>query len=181
MPVDQNFINAVHGHIAKLEGEEKGGEKPSKPEDTQSLPLKNKPQSEYDLDVRDILTAIAGKGWEGISKDDKPALINRLEILVGKQESKKVLNHLLVFSQREDQKNKTPEQRIETFYNVGSSDKYVNDIIERSKSLGYGVMEGNRTSSDVLNKEISHTKIGDKPADSKAAKVEEVAKSVIPQ
>lgn len=107
-----------------------------------------------DFDIRDQLTALVGKG-NVLSPDDKAAIFGSLVARVGKDNATKIMDHAYIFNQRPEVQRLPLEEKIKSFYSVGSNDPYVNDMIAKSKSLGYGVLPGFRGSSSALNQELS--------------------------
>lgn len=135
----------MNGHIAIPTG---GGAKPSNKTET---------KIDDDADVRDILTGLVAKG-KGLPTEDLSAYAMRLAAILGRPTAQKIVNHILVFNQRGDVQNKSAEQRVEQFYNMGSMDKDIDAVMAKSKSLGYGVQVGLRESPDILNMEASGRK-----------------------
>lgn len=107
-----------------------------------------------DFDIRDQLTALVGKG-NTLSPDDKAAIYGSLVARVGKENAAKVMDHAYIFNQRPEIQRLPLEDKIKSFYSLGSNDQFVNDMIAKSKSLGYGVLPGFRGSANVLNQEMS--------------------------
>ena len=136
MPIDKKFIDAVQSHMDTLAAQEGGGETPKAPPEEKRLPITNKTSADYDLDVRDILTGFVGKGKD-LGKDDQSAMISRLGVILGKPQAQKLVNHIFLFNQRDDIKGKSLDQKLDTFYNIGSNDKDVDALLSRTKPGGY--------------------------------------------
>lgn len=111
------------------------------------------------LDIRDRLSELVGKG-NTLSADDKAAIFGALTANMGRDKAMKIMNHAYLFNQRPDMANMPIEEKLKSFYTVGSNDPDVNDVISKSKSLGYGVLPGFRESSSSLN-QILAGKIGE--------------------
>lgn len=107
-----------------------------------------------DFDIRDTLTALVGKG-NILSPDDKSALYGSLVAKLGKDKAQKVMDHAYIFNARPETQRMPIEEKLRSFYTVGSNDPDVQGLIEKSKSLGYGVLPGFRGSSNALNQELS--------------------------
>lgn len=132
-------------------GDPKEGDKGNKPTPT----YHNETSLDNTADIRDILSAFAAKGYAGIGKENAGANFQRLSVLVGKPTAIKLINNVDEFSQRSDVQGKSPQERVQLFYNLGSNDKDVDDILKKVKSFGYGVNQGLNTSVDVSNKKIT--------------------------
>lgn len=107
-----------------------------------------------DFDIRDQLTALVGKG-NVLSPDDKAAIYGSLVTKLGQENARKVMDHAYIFNQRPEVQRLPVEDKIKSFYSIGSNDPFVNDMITKSKSLGYGVLPGFRGSASALNQELS--------------------------
>jgi hypothetical protein len=133
------------------------------------------------VETRDLISGIVGD-WKNLKEDDKSAIITRLGSILGKPKAQKLINSAFIFNQRDDVKGKNAQDRVNEFYNLGSDDKEVNEIIQRSKSLGYGINSGLRSSPDITNKEIIGEKVsGDKKDVAASDKVMKLAGKIIPQ
>lgn len=109
---------------------------------------------EQELDTRDRLAELVGKG-NTLNPDDKAAIFGSLTAAFGKEKAMKIMNHAYIFNQRPDVVKLPLEDKLRAFYAIGSSDKDVNDVITKSKSLGYGVIPGFRQSSSDINQQLS--------------------------
>jgi hypothetical protein len=47
------------------------------------------------------------------------------------------------------------EEKLRSFYTIGSNDPDVNALISKSKSLGYGTVPGFRQSSSAINQQLN--------------------------
>lgn len=107
-----------------------------------------------DLDLRDRLMELVGKG-NILNPDDKAAIYGNLTTLVGKDQAQKLMNHAYIFNTRQDVQGLKPEDKLNAFYRIGSNDPYVQDVISRTKTLGYGIGPGFRTSTSQLNQQLA--------------------------
>lgn len=107
-----------------------------------------------DLDLRDRLTELVGKGNE-LNPDEKAGIYGDLRMLVGEDKAKKLMTHAYIFNTRSDVNGLKPEDKLNAFYSIGSNDPYVKDVISRTKSLGYGVGPGFRTSQSRINQVLA--------------------------
>lgn len=106
------------------------------------------------LDVRDRLAELVGKG-NALTPDEKMAILGDLSSSLGKDKAMKIMNHAYIFNQRPDILKLPLEDKIKAFYTIGSNDKDVNDLITKSKTLGYGVLPGFRESSSATNQVLA--------------------------
>lgn len=111
------------------------------------------PQIDLDVDMRDKLAELVGKG-NALLPDDKAGIYGRLTALMGKDKAQKIMNHAYIFNQRPDVQKLPLEDKLKAFYTIGSNDPDVAKIMARSKSLGYGVVPGFRGSNSSLNQEL---------------------------
>lgn len=102
------------------------------------------------LDVRDHLAELIGRG-NSLSPKDRGAIYNSLSQAVGPEKAGKIMTHTYIFNQRPDLAKLPIEDRLRSFYTIGSNDADVNDIITKSKAIGYGVLPGFRESSSGIN------------------------------
>lgn len=107
-----------------------------------------------DLDLRDRLAELVGKG-NALSPDDKKAIYSSLIGQLGQDKAMKVMNHAYIFNQRPDVVKLPLEDKLRAFYTIGSNDPDVNQIIAKSKTLGYGALPGFRESSSALNQQLA--------------------------
>lgn len=114
----------------------------------------NKPKIDKDLDLRDRLSELIGKG-NTLSPDDKASIYSNLVATLGKDKATKLMNHAFIFNSRPDMQKMPIEEKIKSFYTIGSSDPELTEIIGRTKNLGYGVVPGFRESTSQLNQELS--------------------------
>lgn len=107
-----------------------------------------------DFDIRDKLAELIGSG-NALTPDNKMAIYGSLVSSLGKEKANKLMDHAFIFNSRNDLKALPLEDRLRRFYDVGSSDPEISEIIGKSKSLGYGVLPGFRQSASSLNQELS--------------------------
>lgn len=107
-----------------------------------------------DFDIRDRLAELVGKG-NALSPDDKAAIYGGLVSSLGKEKATKMMNHAYIFNQRGDVQNLPLEDKLKSFYTIGSTDPELSQIMTKSKSLGYGVVPGLRESSSDLNQSLT--------------------------
>ncbi len=105
-------------------------------------------------DIRDIINSFIGKGGVGMKDDTSRADYARLQNLLGPEKAQKLMESVFIHNQR----NATAplEKRIQTFYDVGSNNTDVDDIIKKTKNLGYGPLVGGlRESSKATLQELT--------------------------
>jgi hypothetical protein len=127
-----------------------------------------------DFDLRDRLAELVGKG-NTLSPEDKKAIFGSLVGQLGQDKAIKVMNHAYIFNQRPEVVKLPLEDKLRAFYNIGSNDADVNNIIAKSKSLGYGPVQGFRESASVINQGLN----GKIPATTSMAVSPEVQKKVM--
>lgn len=117
-----------------------------------------KTRADIDLDVRDLLSNMVGAGyssWEQINTDlDAKAKYGSLVNKVGRPMANKLVTQVISFSSRPDSQNKSTEQKIQSFYDIGSNDQDVSGVLKNIKSMGYGVIPGYRESALFGNQQL---------------------------
>ena len=130
---------------------------PIKP--TTSIIPANRSTIDQDFDMRDTLASLAVKG-NSLNPDDRMALLGSLTTSLGREKAEKLLTHAYIFNSRPEIQKLSPEEKIRSFYTIGSSDPDIQGIISRSKGLGYGVLPGFRESASDLNQAIRRDDVG---------------------
>lgn len=116
----------------------------------------SKPKIDVDFDIRDRLAELVGKG-NALKPDDKVAIYRNLVSSLGEQKARKVMDHAYIFNQRPDVQALPVEEKLRTFYTMGSNDPEINGLISHSKSLGYGTVPGFRESVSGINRSMQGT------------------------
>lgn len=133
-----------------------------------------RPQTTVDFDVRDKLAELIGKG-NALSGDDRNAIYDTLVKSLGPQKAQKVMTHTYMFNQRPEVQGLPVEDRLRSFYTIGSNDPEVGGLIAKSKSLGYGPVQGFRSSNSAMNQLLA----GRIPATNETAVVPEIKKRIM--
>lgn len=102
-------------------------------------------------DVRDLISSLVGKGYTTLMDDNSRAAYNRLQILLGRPRAQKLMEQVFIYNQNPEHQRRPVEDKINTFYNLGSRDAQTNDLLKKTKSLGYGVLPAFRESNFVPN------------------------------
>lgn len=111
-------------------------------------------------DIRDIVNAFIGKGGVGMKDESSRNDYARLRALLGDAKAQKLMESVFIHNQRNAA---VPmEKRIQTFYDVGSNDAGVNELIAGMKNLGYGPLVGGFRESSKRTNQILTGRI---PAD----------------
>jgi hypothetical protein len=110
----------------------------------------NRGKYDQDFDLRDKLSELAVRG-NSLNPDDKAAIYGYLTSNLGKDRAMKLMNHAYIFNSRPDVQRLSPEERLKSFYTIGSTDPEIMEVIGRTKNLGYGILPGYRESVSDLN------------------------------
>lgn len=124
--------------MLRLTGGGGGGSQPIVEQD-KDYAGRNKTTVDRDADVRDLISAIVGSG----EINNSPELAAKYQALRGKLGdgmAQKLFNHAIFYNQREGVKNLTPEARVQQFFDIGSSDAELKQLMTGLKSMGYGVV-----------------------------------------
>lgn len=100
------------------------------------------------LNTRDVLSGFIGKGFTDLKGEDAKAVYTYLRNTLGAPTAGKLITHALMFNQRPDMQGIDPQKKVMSFYDMGSHDPEVNNIIARAGSVGYGAGEGMNSSPD---------------------------------
>lgn len=111
-------------------------------------------KSALDFDVRDRISELVGKG-NALMPDDKAAIYSNLTDIMGPERARKVMDHAYLFNSRPEVQGLPVEEKIKSFYTIGSNDPTVNELIQKTKALGYGPVQGFRTSHSVGNQQLT--------------------------
>jgi hypothetical protein len=106
------------------------------------------------LDLRHRISELIASGGV-LDPDDKKSIYGDLSQMVGEPIAQKLMTHAYLFNQRPDIKKLPMEAKIQSFYDIGSNDPDVANIINKTKAMGYGVVPAFRESVSELNKEIA--------------------------
>jgi len=127
---------------------------PAKPAPKKEIAVSSgKTVIDADLDLRDKLAELAVRG-NALSPDDKAAVYGALTSSLGKERAQKLMTHAYLFNSRPDMQGMSPEEKLKSFYTIGSNDPDVQEVIGRTKNLGYGILPGFRGSISDINKDV---------------------------
>jgi len=110
------------------------------------------------LNVRDALSSFVGKGYWSTINENAQSVYSYLRGQLGPDLARRMLIQMTTHNQRPDMVALSPEQRLQRFYDMGSKDAEVNDLIMRTGQLGQGPIAGARESpnnliTDMLDKQ----------------------------
>lgn len=144
----KNFETLMTGHLGITTGE---GDKNT------SVTFKPHGNTSYDTtaDIRDALNFTIAGGYTNLKDESVRNLFSNISQKIGKEEAQKLFNQAFLFNQRDDVKGKSAEEKLNNFYDIGSSDPYVKKTLNTVKNFGYGIQEGFRNSADVGNQIIT--------------------------
>jgi hypothetical protein len=131
---------------------------PAKPADN-NMVLSSRSKLDTDLDLRDKLSELAIRG-NALHPDDKTAIFGYLTNAFGRDKAQKIINHAYIFNSRPDMQGLSPEEKLKSFYTIGSTDPDVQDVISKTKNLGYGILPGYRGSSSAINQAVQKGSYG---------------------
>lgn len=121
----KNFLTAMTGHLNFDTGEDP---KPVMPKGSSSY------TAEQQLDLRDYISSLIGTGYKSGKMDDTiKGLYSGIVDIVGLEKGHKLLTQIVLHNQDPASQNKTPSDRVQQFYNTGSKDEDVNNIIRMTK------------------------------------------------
>jgi len=110
---------------------------------------------EKSLYVRDVLTGLVGKRLTDLKDPDLRGGLSYLRYALGDATAQKMITHAMAFNQRRDVIGLSPEKRIQTFYDMGSSDPETHALLSRLGNLDKGPVAGLNSSPDMMNRIVS--------------------------
>jgi hypothetical protein len=145
-----NLTALLTGHLGLPAGDPKSG--------LIDVSGKYKPQnrtsSDTSLDISDLISYAVAGGYTSFSDDSIKSNFKYLSGVIGEDKARKLFNQAFIYNQRPDSKKLTPQQKIQSFYDIGSNDPEVNKTLQSIKSQGTGVQARFDQSTYVGNKEI---------------------------
>lgn len=119
------------------------------------------------LNTRDVLSGFIGKGFTDLKSEDARNAYAYLRGSLGQATASRLMNHAIIFNQRSDMQGVDPAKKIQTYYDMGSRDPELNNIITRAGKVSYGPIEGMNTSPDrnlmdITNRDVVKAKPGQK-------------------
>lgn len=141
MAFESNWKTAMMGHT----GYDKvpGGEEPDAPAPHFQT---RRTQLDDNAEVRDILSTIVGGKYKSFANKDVTAGFTRLAAIIGPEKAQKLATHAFVFNNRQDVGQKSSEERLQSFFDMGSKDADVDKILTTTKNFATGVVSGYRDS-----------------------------------
>ena len=100
------------------------------------------------VSIRDALTGLVGKQFTDLSSGDARGPYAYLRGKLGDSLAQKLVTHTLLFNQRPDQQKTTPEARVQSFYDMGSNDPEVDQLLGSLGRAGRGPVAGIYESPD---------------------------------
>lgn len=108
------------------------------------------------LDIRDSITAMVGKGYTSIADDEARSHFARLVNALGLPKAQKVMSHIFLYNQSPNNKSTPLQQKIMQFYDSGSKDTDVDEVIKQSKGIGTGVVAGLNSSPETTVMQLTN-------------------------
>lgn len=100
-----------------------------------------------DVDVRDQIGILVGGGYKGLHDEPSQMAFQRLSDLLGQKKAQDLTSHIIIQNSRPDFQTMKPEQRLGRFYDINSSNPGTNEVLQKMKGLGTGVIPGYTGSS----------------------------------
>jgi len=135
-----------------------GDEKPTAPSNlTQNALTSQKTEGKIadQFNIRDALAGFIGTGAKDFSNDQRLKDFRYIQSVLGSDQARKLMTHVFVFNSRPDMQGKTPDQRLQAFYDIGSNDPAVNQMLQGYKNLAQGPLSGMRESGDMTNQALT--------------------------
>jgi hypothetical protein len=148
-----NFAALLTGHLGLPGDPPTGGTKPAASSD-KYIPRGRTP-IDTNLDIRDALSHAVAGGYTSFSDKDIKANFKYISDLIGQQKAHSLFLQAFLFNQRDDVKGKKGEDRVQSFYDIGSSDPETKKTLLAIQNIGSGVREGYRNSVNEGVKLIS--------------------------
>lgn len=129
---------------------------PTKPSgaDENVIYTKGKTTLDKGFDLRDRIYELVGSN-NAMSPTAREAIYSNLVSSIGQDKARKLMEHAYIFNSKPDYQKLPIEERIKHFYNIGSNDPDVQQMITSTKNLGYGTGQGFRTSDSQMNQVLA--------------------------
>jgi|HubBroStandDraft_2_1064218.scaffolds.fasta_scaffold00002_12 hypothetical protein len=101
------------------------------------------------LNTRDVLSGIVAKGYTDLKSDDARNAFAYLSSSLGAATANKLMLHALLFNQRPEMQRASAQQKVQSFYDMGSNDPEVNNIIARAGKVAQGPLAGLQSAPDL--------------------------------
>ena len=83
--------------------------------------LKGKTPADKQADIRDTLSYFAGRGLTGLIDEEARKQYATLVGQVGREKAQNLANSVFLFNQRPEVLKQSPEQRVQSYYSIGSA------------------------------------------------------------
>lgn len=108
------------------------------------------------MDVRDVLSSFVGSGTKDFSDPERLKDFHYISEIIGQGEAHKLLTQAFLFNNREDMQGKSPQERVQAFYDIGSNDPELDKMIKTYKNVDpKGPLSGFETSGDYTNQKLT--------------------------
>jgi hypothetical protein len=139
-----NFAALLTGHLG-LPGDPPAGNAPPAGS-SDKFTSRGRTPIDTNLDIRDALSHAVAGGYTSLSDQDIKANFSHISSLIGPEKTQNLFLQAFLFNQRADVKGKSGEDKIQSFYDIGSSDPETKKTLLAIQNLGAGVREGYRNS-----------------------------------
>lgn len=96
---------------------------------------------------RDIVSMLVGGNHHALNTEELQLHFDRLKKAVGGPLAQKLASQAILFNQRPDAQKLNPEQRVQSFFDLGSNDNDVAGFLKKAKGFSLGQTEGFRNST----------------------------------
>ena len=145
-----NFTTLLTGHLGLPSS---GGGSVSNVSDKYSP--QNRTTADTSLDISDLISHAVAGVYTSFSDDSIKSNFKYLSQVIGEDKARKLFNQAFIYNQRPDAKGKTAQQKLQSFYDIGSNDPEVNKTLQSIKNQGAGVQARFDQSTYEGNKEIT--------------------------
>lgn len=134
----------VETHIENIAGGDPEKDKPS-PQVKQVT--SNSDQQHADLS--DMINYSLSTGGNPVTHKQGRAMFNQARVLYGDKTAHDLLDQLIIFNQRDDQKKKGAEDKIKSFYEIMHGSPELEKLKQRVSVIGYGPVAQYINSQDL--------------------------------
>jgi hypothetical protein len=108
------------------------------------------------LDVRDAISNFVGSGVKDFKDPQRLKDFHYISNILGQDAATKLMNHVFLFNNRSDMGGKSPQQRVQSFYDIGSNDPMVNKMLQGYKTVDQaGPAAAMGTAGDTTNQQLT--------------------------
>lgn len=93
-----------------------------------------------DSDLRDNIGILVGGAYKGLHDETSQLAFQRIKDLVGAKKAQDLVSHIIIQNNRPEFQAMKPAERVQKFYDINSSVPDTNEILQKMRGMGTGVL-----------------------------------------